>query len=209
VDAFDFQLPDDPPADMVAVAQLAASLARLTAAVDMLHQQYLALRGTVTRSQNSGPRKAPAGVPWPLRWIDLDRDAAAQVWAWLIDWVDWAVDRYRLAEEIPACWYRHPPLVEELTGLAAAWHTAYDDTAPADGPLLWHERFARARIRLHDWDDYTRCRNGTHTDRHLDLTWPAKWCEDAVQAANTDLTTRPAGVPTTAAEPGSQGEQST
>ena len=204
MDAFDFQLPDDPPPDMVAVAQIAASLARLTAAVDTLHQHHLALRDTVTRQQNTGgARKAPASVPWPLRWRDLDRDAAALAWAWLIDWVGWAVDRYQLAEEIPVCWYRHPPLIEELTALAAGWHVAYDDTATADGPLLWHERFTRARVRLHDWDDYTRCRNGTHTSRHLDLDWPGDWHDDAVQAANTDLTTRS----TAGTEPGTPQEQ--
>ncbi|GAA3344780.1 hypothetical protein GCM10020358_49390 [Amorphoplanes nipponensis] len=191
MDAFDFQLPDNPPADMVAVAQLAASLARLTEAVDTLHQQHLALADTVACGQNAGPRKAPLSIPWPLRWADLDRDAAAQVWAWLIDWVGWAVDRYQLVEEIPACWYQHPPLIEELTALAAAWDTAYDDAVPADGPLLWHERFARARMRLRDWDDYTRCRNGTHTDRHLDLTWPDGWRETAVLVADADLTGRP------------------
>ncbi|MFG1995204.1 hypothetical protein ACGFJ7_35045 [Actinoplanes sp. NPDC048988] len=197
MDAFDFQLPDDPPADMVAVAQLAATVARLAEAVDTLHQQHLTLADTVTRGggQSAGPRKAPPSIPWPLRWAELDRDGAAQAWAWLIDWVDWAVDRYQLAEEIPACWYQHPPMIEELTGLAAAWHTAYDDTAPADGPLLWHERFARARLRLRDWDDYTRCRNGTHTDRHLDLAWPDAWREAAVQAANADLADRPTVVP--------------
>jgi hypothetical protein len=192
MDAFDFQLPADPPADMVAVAQLAASLARLAEAVDTLHQQHLALADTVGRGQNAGPRKAPAGVPWPLRWAELDRDAAAEVWAWLIDWVGWVVDRYQLAEEVPACWYQHPPLIEELSALAAAWHTAYDDAAAADGPLLWHERFARARLRLRDWDDYTRCRNGTHTDRHLDLNWPTQWREAAVLVADADLTSRPA-----------------
>ncbi|MEU7906424.1 hypothetical protein [Actinoplanes sp. NPDC049118] len=192
MDAFDFQLPENPPPEMAAVAQLGASLTRLADAVDTFHQQHLALADTVARTQNTATRKAPGSLPWPLRWRELDRDAAAQVWAWLIDWVDWAVTRYQLAEEIPACWYRHPPLIEELTSLAVAWHTVYDDTAAADGPLLWHERFARARARLRDWDDYTRCRNGTHTDRHLDLDWPAGWRDDAIHAANTDLSTRPA-----------------
>ena len=208
MDAFDFQLPDDPPADMTAVAQLAASLTELAAAVETLHQQYLDLRDTVARGQPAGTRKAPDGVPWPLRWSELDRDTAAQAWAWLIDWVDWVVDRYQLAEEIPACWHAHPPLIEELTGLAAAWHVAYDDSASADGPLLWHERFARARTRLRDWDDYTRCRNGTHTERHLDLTWPEGWRENAIETANADLVTRPAAAPAAHAAPGSEGEQS-
>ena len=192
MDATDFQLPDDAPADMVAVAQLAASLARLTSAVDTLHQQHQALSAVVARQQ-AGPRKMPAGLPWPLRWDQLDRDTAATVWAWLIDWVDRFVYRYQLAEELPACWYRHRPLVEELTALAAAWHASYDDTAPADGPLLWHERLGRARDRLRAWDDYTHCRNGTHIDWHIDLDWPDTWREQAITAANQDLATRPTG----------------
>ncbi|MEV6848846.1 hypothetical protein [Actinoplanes sp. NPDC051411] len=201
MDAFDFELPDDAPAEMAAVAQIAASLGRLTEAVDALHQQHLELREVVTRRQRPGPGGEGSEVPWPLRWRDLDRDAAAAVWAWLIDWVGWAVERYQLAEEIPVCWYRHAPLIEELAALAAAWHLAYDDAATPDSPLLWHERFARARTRLRDWDDYTRCRNGTHTDRHLDLDWPADWDEDAIQAANTDLAGRPQTTAPTATGP--------
>lgn len=191
MDASDFQLPDEAGADLVAVAQIAVSLARLTAAVDALHQQHLQLRDAITHQQNTGPRRAPPGLPWPLRWSDMDRDSAALAWAWLIDWVGWAVNRYQLAEEIPACWHQHPPLIDELTALAAAWQSAYDDTAAADAPLLWLERLARVRARIRDWDDYTRCRNGTHTDRHLDLDWPADWRDNAVHTANTDLTTHP------------------
>jgi hypothetical protein len=190
---YDFDLPPDAPADMVAIAELGAGLNRLTTAVDTLHQQHLELRDTVTARTpaNGGPRKAPANLPWPLSWRDLDRDAAAHVWAWLIDWVGWLVHRYEIAEEIPACWYRHGPLIEELTALAAGWHTAYDDNARGDEPLIWHERLARARARLRDWDDFTRCRNGEHTDHTLDLRWPDNWAEAATTAANADLTSRP------------------
>lgn len=193
MDAADFQLPDDAPADLAAVAELAAALARLTAAVDTLHQNHQALADAVARQQ-AGPRKAPANMPWPLRWSELDRDAAAHAWSWLIDWVGWLVDRYQLAEELPACWYQHPALVEELTALAAAWQVAYDDTGSADGPLLWHERLTRARDRLRDWDT-TRCRNGTHTGRHIDLDWPADWRDQAIEAANHDLASRPTAAP--------------
>ncbi|MBG0567530.1 hypothetical protein [Actinoplanes aureus] len=190
-----FELPDGAPPDMVAIAEIGAGLQQLASAVDALHRQHLDLRDTVaarlTADPGGGPRKAPDGMPWPLRWSDLDRDAAAQVWAWLIDWVGWLVDRYELAEEIPACWYRHGPLIEELTALAAGWHTAYDDAARGDEPLIWHERLARARVRLRDWDDYTRCRNGEHTDHNLDLRWPADWVETATEAAYADLASRP------------------
>ncbi|MFF5291845.1 hypothetical protein [Paractinoplanes globisporus] len=192
MDTFDFQLPEDPPPDIVAIAQLGTAVHQLAAAVDALHQQHRQLRETVERSQliSAGPAGGQA-MPWPLRWRDLDRDAAAQTWAWLIDWVGWFADRYEVAEEIPACWPQHPPLVEELTALAAGWHACYDDTAHPDGPLLWHERLTRARDRLRGWDDNTRCRNGTHTTRARDLIWPDQWHAEAIDAANNDLTGRP------------------
>lgn len=198
--AFDFELPPDAGADMVAIAELGAGLRQLYDAVDALHQQHAELRDTVTaRLAGGGPRKAPAGMPWPVRWRDLDRDAAAHMWTWLIDWVGWLVDRYEIAEEIPACWYRHDPLIEELTALAAGWHIAYDDNARNDEPLIWHERFARARDRLRDWDDFTRCRNGEHHPHAIDLNWPQDWADDATDVANADLVTRRASATGTTA----------
>jgi hypothetical protein len=191
MDAFDFQLPDNAPPDMVAIAQLGAAISELTATVDALHQQHLQLRDAVAAGRAGPVRPADGpGVPWPLRWDEMDRDQAAQAWAWLIGWVDWLVDRYQLPEEIPVCWYRHPPLIDELTALAAAWHAAYDDNATVDAPLLWLERFARARDRLRAWDDATRCRNGTHTDRHVELAWPDAWRDTVVETVNTDLDAR-------------------
>jgi hypothetical protein len=193
MDDFAFELPDDAPPDLAAVAELGRGLCRLTEAVDELHRQHHDLQERVTAQPKAGARtrKAPASVPWPLRWRDLDRQAADEAWVWLIDWTGWLVDRYQLAEEIPACWPKHPPLIEELTALAAAWHDAYDDAAPADAPLVWHERLARARIRLRDFDDYTRCRTGVHTDRRLDLVWPDQWRAHAEQVAAADLAARP------------------
>jgi hypothetical protein len=189
MDTFDFQLPENPPPEMVAIAQLGAAVSQLATALDALHQQHQQLREIVERSGGTNSAGGQT-MPWPLRWRDLDRDTAAHTWAWLIDWIGWFADRYQIAEEIPACWPEHPPLVEELTALAAAWHTCYDDTAHPDGPLLWHERLARARDRLRGWDDYTRCRNGTHTTRPRDLTWPDGWREAAIDTANRDLAAR-------------------
>jgi hypothetical protein len=195
MDRFDFHLPEGAPADMVAAAQIGAAVSELTTALDSLHRQHQQLRERVdalpTRPAPAAGRPGPAEVPSPLRWVDLDREQAAQLWAWLISWVDWLVDRYQLSEEIPFCWYRHPPLVEELTALAAAWHAAYDDNAHPDSPLAWHERFGRARDRLRGWDDATRCRNGSHTDRRIELAWPELWQQDALERANADLTGRP------------------
>jgi hypothetical protein len=190
---FGFTPPADAPADMAAIALLGQGLHDLHAALATLHAQHTALAEHVhTAAGASGPqRKVPDSVPWPLRWADLDRAAASAAWVWLIDWVGWLTTRYQIAEAIPACWAQHPPLVEELTALAAAWYAAYDDGAYGDAPLHWHERFDRARSRLRDWDDATRCRNGTHTPRRLDLTWPDDWRQHTLDTAEADVTTRP------------------
>jgi hypothetical protein len=185
-DDFAFELPDDVPPEMAAFAAIGEALTDLRASVQTLHEQQTALAQQVrTRS-----RHAPDTVPWPLQFRHMNQQDASTAWAWLIDWVDWFVARYSLAEELPACWPRHGALIEELAALAAGWYTAYDDTAPADAPIVWHERLARTRARLRDWDDSTRCRNGTHTPRRLELDWPSAWRDDALAVARADIAGR-------------------
>ena len=74
-----------------------------------------------------------------------ERDAAL---AALHEWVAWLVRTYELELAFPACWARHPGIVEELRALAE-WHTAlYADLA--DDPRAhssWHEAFSRFRLR--------------------------------------------------------------
>jgi hypothetical protein len=118
-----FDLPPDLPPELRAVALLTRSLDELRAAVADLADQHTALAQLVHA-------QPPGGRPGALRWRDLDRAAANHTWRWLIDWVGWLVDRYQLQEEVPACWPQHPPLVEELTGLCAAWQVATDAQAP-------------------------------------------------------------------------------
>ncbi|MET7391883.1 hypothetical protein ABZS66_00080 [Dactylosporangium sp. NPDC005572] len=184
------------PPELEAVALLSSGLAELTTTVGDLAESHFALREQV-QAVVERLRPGPAGPdPADLRWRLLDRPTASQVWIWLIDWVDWAVDRFTLTEEIPACWPTHPPLVEELTALAAAWHLAYDPRAAADAPLRWLEALARARTRLREWDDATRCRNGEHHPRRVDLTWPANWRDQALDTAERDLTGRAIPGPT-------------
>lgn len=172
---------------MAAIALLGKGLADLRAAVAHLAQQYDALHARLPPPRRSTP-DTPAG---PVRWDQLDRAAASMTWVWLITWVARLTDRYQLAEELPPCWPQHPPLVEELTALCSAWHTAYHAGADPDAPLRWHEAFSRARLRLRDWDEHTRCRHGTHTDRRIDLPWPDSWRSDALDVAEADVKTRP------------------
>ncbi len=193
-----FDLPPDLPPDLQAVGILTRSVEELRSALADLARQH----ATLARRVPAG-RDGPTGVPGLLRWRDMDRDTASQVWMWLINWTEWFVNRYQLQEELPACWPQHPPLVEELTGLCGAWHVTTDADASPDALLRWHEALARFRARIREWDDQTKCRNGRHSDRHLDLTWTDDWRQRALETAAADVAGRPVAEPDAAidAEP--------
>lgn len=98
----------------------------------------------------------------PVAWGILDAPHAAEQWALLVEWTDWLRDRYQLHETIPACWYAHGALVEELSALRTAWVGAYLDPHAALGdPATWHDLLDRTRHRLRQWDR-NGCADGTH-----------------------------------------------
>jgi hypothetical protein len=98
----------------------------------------------------------------PVNWTTLTQTEAAEQWQLLCDWTDWLRDRYQLHEGIPACWYAHDAMVEELTALRAAWTGAFlsPQAAPGD-PAIWHDLLDRTRHRLRIWDR-NGCVDGTH-----------------------------------------------
>lgn len=83
--------------------------------------------------------------------------------ATLPSWVAWLLDRYGLAEVVPACWEQHAPIAEELKALHVAWVGANDpiDGRPPDA-LLWHEALQRSIGRIREWDR-AKCRTRGHT----------------------------------------------
>ncbi|MGI5238639.1 hypothetical protein [Dactylosporangium sp. CA-139066] len=202
---FAFDLPDDAPPDLRAAALLGAGLAEVRGMLADLAEAHVALSRQVAEQhqQREGPA---AGAPTQLRWSQLDRPGATALWLWLIDWVGWLNRRFGLTADLPACWPAHPPMVEELTALAAAWHAAYDPRAHPESPLRWLENFARTRQRLRGWD-VNRCRNGTHIPPATDLAWPDGWRDTALDTAHADLAGRPipAAPQPTAGEPGVAG----
>jgi hypothetical protein len=134
---------------------------RLQAAVTELRAQVQWLLARVDE-----PELAAPAVPGPAGWCwrELPREPARARWGRLVDWVGWLAARYGIDDVIPACWYLHPPLVEELTALYAGWDAAYraGDPNPAGwDPLSWHEALERSLLRLREWDR-RGCRDGGH-----------------------------------------------
>ncbi|MFE4080402.1 hypothetical protein [Paenarthrobacter sp. YIM B13468] len=101
-------------------------------------------------------RNPPQEQPAPWNWKELNGPGAAALLTELRTWVDWYNDRYGVAAEsrIPGCWYRHGPVVEELTGVWIAWRAAYyGHKTPNDAPAYWHERIL--------WPTINRIKKGT------------------------------------------------
>lgn len=90
----------------------------------------------------------PTGTP-PVDWRSLSGDEAREAWIALREWVEWFTVRYNVpVSVVPACWWRHGALVEELSALHVFHQTAYDENDTGYGPIGWHERLVQAQGRL-------------------------------------------------------------
>jgi hypothetical protein len=122
-------------------------------------------------------------VPRPVNWNVLTSDRAAFEWVELDRWVDWLRRTYGLGPSIiPPLWHRHSELVWELSALHLHWLCAYDEEQHGSAPLGWHQDFAEARERLHDW--VAAC--GTRLDRDRatrQTAWPGEDLAPAVEEA--------------------------
>lgn len=103
----------------------------------------------------------------PVNWRDLNADDAVEQWGRLVSWVDWLRDRYSLHERIPACWYAHGPLIEELSSLQGLWVGAFlDNDASVSAALAFHDALDRVVLRIQRWDR-SGCRDGQHRAEHV------------------------------------------
>jgi hypothetical protein len=106
--------------------------------------------------------------PAPVDWSALDGSTAANAWQQLDAWVRWLVTRYLLDHrDVPACWYQHTDLVEELSALRTAHRAAFDARGTAHGPLDWHQQLASSRQRLQTAVARTGCRPDEHRTHPL------------------------------------------
>jgi hypothetical protein len=71
------------------------------------------------------PDRVPYELPW--HWENLKRATRERRMRLLATWVSWFVARYHLAGRVPACWYRHPGLADELKAL---WYQYQEVTRP-------------------------------------------------------------------------------
>lgn len=108
-----------------------------------------------------GDRGAPIGESGAIRWEELDGEDRGDVWEKLRRFVDWFVQRYGILDMvIPACWYRHPAIVEELTALMSARAASFSDGDQGLGPIGWHERAALVRQRIETLHYRGECQSG-------------------------------------------------
>ena len=95
--------------------------------------------------------------PPPWNWRKLDAKRAADTWKTLAEFVGWLVERYDLGDVIPACWWCHGAITEELTALWLSWIVAYaDPEAEPDACRLYGTRDSRGAVRASpsgtEWD---------------------------------------------------------
>ncbi|WP_433573965.1 hypothetical protein [Streptomyces sp. CA-251247] len=90
-------------------------------------------------------------------WAVMNPQQQAQAWEILLDWMEktfrvrWPRSYREMlgyAEAPTSCWYRHPDMVETLTGLMASHYWAFTD--PESGPLRvaeWLDRWLPGAVR--------------------------------------------------------------
>jgi hypothetical protein len=127
----------------------------------------------------------------PVNWLFLDADTAAEAWAGLTGWVDWLLERYRLTETVPGCWYAHPPIFEELSALHAAWLGAYKDPdADSSIGVIWHDALERVTQRIRELD-LTGCATAGNHRPEVPVPPNAAMLAARADAIRVDIAHRP------------------
>ena len=129
--------------DAMTVQRRLDDLAETVSEVDTLRAEVAAV---AEAAGTTAPERGPA-----FWWPDLARaDGRAEALESLATWVD-EVLRTRHPEmynQLGACWYLHPDILDELTALQAAWQAAYrDPAAPATAAIEWHDRWLPGAMR--------------------------------------------------------------
>lgn len=125
------------------------ALEELKKELDATQQGLLELRESQERIEEhvAGAKESEVPKYKPVSWSfrDLTGQPRRDLWATLLDFVDWINHRYFPADSrrnIPGCWIFHGIVVEELTGLWAAWHAAMrNHDSPNNDYAAWHRLY--------------------------------------------------------------------
>lgn len=139
---------------------------------------------------NPVPPKEPEPqvlVPPPIDWWKLDAQGRAETLGILLRFVPELVRRYALRDsEVPPCWFKHEPLIQELLALYQYRNQQqFLPISPAGAPLDFHYNFQLAIGRLTSWTARHGCRMGEHFPTDLaawvdpDLEKPLEWAIEA------------------------------
>lgn len=94
-----------------------------------------------------------------LRWRDIDLEHQRQAWVWLRRWVDWFTDTYRLRSTVlPACWFQHPVMVEELYAAMCLEYKVWASQEPNVAAVtMWHNSVPAIADRLSSFTTEAQC----------------------------------------------------
>lgn len=85
-----------------------------------------------------------------VNWRTLRGETIHLEWEALRSFVEWFTFRYEISHSVvPVCWWKHGPLVEELSALLTAHTVSFDSRDTGLGPIQFqdyvHSSFARLR----------------------------------------------------------------
>lgn len=138
----------------------------------------------------------PQYTPGPADWRHLDQVEAADLWSALVPWVEHIRARYDLgSRHILGCWFKHPPLVEELTAAMYAHREVYQllkKNVYHGGLSAWHYQVLWPLIgRLDKVTSFDDCRTGECGYRPA----PSPILDDAAEYIAADVDGRAEHIP--------------
>lgn len=106
--------------------------------------------------------KKPLPPPPPRRWVweAMAPDERRQRLRELGEWVAWLRRTFELHNQLPPCWYQHPPVVEHLTALYIGWVRTY--AAPTEPQGLAEAEWLNTLHALLPRLGLATCAAGTH-----------------------------------------------
>ena len=112
----------------------------------------------------------PAGGAWCWRYLDPYERVA--LFTELRDWVDWMTERYQVRTIVRPCWFKHGPVVEELTGLYVSWRSTFKEQPRAynDEITAFHDRwFWPLMRRIEERKFFSSCDGRQHKESTLNM----------------------------------------